>query len=266
MIFISKTSNTMNRKPYDVETITPNICLNPMYGSVSTSGKCNVILDSGAYQNENKRVTFEQALGRQQKFEARLGYRAKYIVAYDKIGDWKESMGANLFLLKSELPEGQQKVLVVQGATDDEYSSCLKELLELSKTSKFVLGFGGIAKAGVIGTIEDRLYMAVINNLSSFDNITHIHLLGCFTERVLRFFESIFPEKFLSCDTASMEIRSVHGNVFKDGKFIKTFSKEQKFKDYHPNILAQDNIRRALDYYKSGGYYTTRNLSEGVCS
>ncbi len=266
MIFISKTSNTMNRKPYDVENITPNICLNPMYKSVSTNGKCNVLMDSGAYQNEGKRVTFQQALERQQNYESQLGYRAAYIVAYDKIGDKEETMQANKFLLDCCLPEPQQKVLVVQGSTDKEYSDCLKELLELSKTKKFVLGFGGIAKAGVIGEIENRLYSAIFDNLSPFGSVSHIHLFGCFTERVLRFFESMFPNKTVSCDTASLEIRSVHGNVFRNGKFVKTFSKEQKFKEYHPNVLAQDNIRRALNYYRSDGYYRAWNLAEGVCS
>lgn len=265
LVFISKTSNTLNRKPYDVENITPNICLNPMYGSVTTAGKCNVLMDSGAYQNEDNRVTFQQALERQQAFEKKLGYQANYIVAYDKIGDKEETMKANRFLLDAALPEGQQRVLIVQGENNKEYSDCLKELLELSKARSFVLGFGGIAKAGVVSAIENKLYDAVVENRSIFDSVKHIHLFGCFTKRVLQFFEMAFPDKIVSCDTASVEVRSVMGNVFKDGKFIKSFTKAQKFKDYFPNELAQDNIRRALDYYKSPDVYRYQNLCCGVC-
>jgi hypothetical protein len=264
LIFISKTSNTLNRKPYAIENITPYVCLNPMYGSVTTDGKCVVFMDSGAYQNEDKRVTLRQALERQQAFEKRLGYNAKYIAAYDKIGDKEESMRANRFLLDAKLPEGQQPVLIVQGETNADYSTCLKELLELSKDKSFVLGFGGIAKAGVVSTIKNKLCAAITENISSFGNIKHIHLFGCFTARVLKFFETTFPDKIVSCDTASVEVRSVMGNVFTDGKFIKTFTKEQKHKDYHPNELAQDNVRRALDFYKSPNVYRYQNLCEGV--
>jgi len=263
IIFVSKTSNTLNRSPYNIERITPYICLNPMYSSATTEFPCNVLMDSGAYQDEAGRVTFQQALDRQQAYEKKMGYKAKYIVAYDKIGDKEETMKANRFLLTQSLPN-QSKILLVQGSTDKEYSDCLQELLELSKSHEFVLGFGGIAKAGVINAIEDRLYGAVMENYSSFDRIKHIHLFGCLTERIIRFFEHMFPNTTLSCDTAGIELRSVMGNVFKDGKYTSTYTKAQKYVDYHPNVLAQDNVRRVLDYYNCPSPYRHLNLCEGV--
>jgi hypothetical protein len=235
-----------------------------MYPSATTEFPCNVIMDSGAYQDEAKRVTFQKALERQQAYEKKLGYRAKLIVAYDKIGDREETMKANRFLLEQTLPKGQQKVLLVQGNTDEEYSQCLSELLELSKIQSFVLGFGGIAKASVNNKIKDRLYYAVANNLSKFEHINHIHLFGVLNQEIIQFFEELLPDKLLSVDTAGIEIRSVMGNIFKDGKYVKAYTKEQKFKDYHPNILAQDNVRRVLSYYDVPMPYAYQNLCEGV--
>jgi len=263
IIFVSKTSNALNRFPYNIERITPYICLNPMYSSATTEFPCNVLMDSGAYQDESKRVSFQQALDRQQAYEKKLGYKAKYIVAYDKIGDKEETMKANRFLLSQPLTN-QIRVLLVQGTTNSEYSDCLKEVLGVSKTNTFVLGFGGIAKAGVINAVEDKLYLAVIDNCSSFENIKHIHLFGCLTERIIRFFEHLFPDKTLSCDTAGIEIRSVMGNVFKDGKYTATYTKAQKYVDYHPNVLAQDNIRRVLNYYNVPDPYRWGNICAGV--
>jgi hypothetical protein len=262
-IFVSKTSNTLNRQPYDIERITPNICLNPLYSHATTEFRCNVIMDSGAYQDEAKRVSYQQALERQQAYEKKLGYKAKYIVAYDKIGDREETMKANRFLLDQTLSEGQQKVLLVQGDTDAEYSQCLSELLELSKSHSFVLGLGGIAKASINTTIKERLYCAIIDNLSGFGNIKHIHLFGVLNEEIAMFFEHLLPKQILSVDTASMEIRSVMGNIFKDGKYVKSYTKEQKYIDYHPNTLAQDNIRRVLSYFGNDGY-RSMNLCMGV--
>lgn len=264
IVFVSKTSNTLNRSPYNIERITPYICLNPMYPSATTEFPCNVLMDSGAYQDEEERVTFQQALDRQQAYEKKLGYEAKYIVAYDKIGDREETMRANRFLLEQTLPYGQQKVLLVQGNTDEEYSQCLSGLLELSKSYSFVLGFGGIAKASINGIIKDRLYCAVVDNLSKFENIKHIHLFGLLNKEIIDFFEHLLPKQLLSVDTAGIEIRSVMGNIFKDGKYIKAYTKEQKYKDYHPNILAQDNVRRVLSYYDVPMPYAYQNLCEGV--
>lgn len=264
IIFVSKTSNTINRIKYSPEYITPFLCLNPMYSHATTEFPCEVVLDSGAYQNENRRVTFDEALIRQQRYEKKLGYPAKYIVAYDKIGDPEITMDANKFLLHQPLPENQQKIVVVQGTTDDEYSKCLKQILDLSNHHEFVLGFGGIAKAGVNSNIENKLYCAVSDNYSKFSNIKHIHLFGVLNKRITRFFEYAFPDKILSVDTAGIEIRSVMGNVFQDGRYHKVFSKEQKFIDYHPNDLAHDNIRRVLDYYDVPRVYMYSNLCEAT--
>lgn len=263
LIFVSKTSNTLNRSPYNIERITPYICLNPMYPSATTEFQCDVLMDSGAYQDEAERVSFKQALERQQSYEKKLGYKAKFIVAYDKIGDRLETMRANLFLLEQPLSEGQQKVLLVQGNTDEEYSQCLSELLELSKSNSFVLGFGGIAKASTNGLLKNRLYCAIADNLSKFENIKHIHLFGLLNKEIVDFFEHLFPKHLLTADTAGIEIRSVMGNVFNNGKYVKTYSKEQKYLDYHPNTLALDNVRRVLSYYGNPDY-RSMNLCMGV--
>jgi hypothetical protein len=235
-----------------------------MYPSATTKFPCIALIDSGAYQDETERVTFQQALDRQQAYEKKLGYNAKYIVAYDKIGDREETVKANRFLLESKLPDGQQKVLMIQGDIDEEYSRCLSGVLGLSKTHSFVLGFGGISRAGANNLLKERLYCAVIDNFSEFGNVKHIHLFGVLNAEINEFFESLFPHTLLSVDTAGIEIRSVMGYVFKDGRYQKTYTKEQKFKEYHPNTLAQDNVRRVLNYYNTPEYYKYMQLCEGV--
>ena len=110
MVYISKTGNKLNGKKFDPEIIHPRICLNPLYANVVVEPWCEVILDSGAYQDEEKRVSFTEAYQRQVDFQNRVGIKAKYIVAYDKIGDRTVSMQANRYLLGLQIQDQQQKL------------------------------------------------------------------------------------------------------------------------------------------------------------
>jgi hypothetical protein len=265
-IYIGKTANNLNRKPWCPENITPRICVNPLYPSVVVSGKCNMIVDSGAYQDESHRLSLEGALSRQIEMERRIGQPAEYIVAYDKIGDIKETMVANEYLLKrAEISDGR-KILVTQGGDDSEYSRCLKNLIDLHDVSSgFVIGFGGVAKCGTNPKIEARLYNAILENKRDLDTVDRVHIFGCFTDRVLKTVEHIIPEVCISVDTSTCEMRSVMGNVFCNGQWAKTYSKDQKYSEYHPNDLAHDNVRRVVDYYEGETMFRYGNLSGGVC-
>lgn len=249
-IFVSKTSNTLNKKIYDVENISNDICLNPMYKSVSISKECNILMDSGAFQNEERRVSFEESLKRQLLFGIRIGRPLGYISSYDKINDKKETMRANKFLIDENLEGGGVPVLITQGKNEFEYIECLKEIVQLSESRKFVLGFGGIAKSGIDKKLEKKLFGSIKSANRDFGNIQHIHLFGVFTNRILERTRSEVPSDInLSCDTASIEIRSVMGNVFEQGRWVKTFSRPQKYIDYDPNLLAKENVSRAIEYY-----------------
>jgi len=250
IIFVSKTGNNLNRTPFDIEHITTNLCMNPMYPRVSTAIPCTVLLDSGAYQDKNKpRVTFQQAYDRQVEFQRKLGYRAKYIAAYDMIGNKEQTMMANNFLLGIQLPPLQQRILIVQGDIKEEYSTCLHDLLALSKTNSFVLGFGGISRISRSKKLQEKLQFATSENRNEFNNIIHIHLFGVLSVKMLKWFEQLFPNHFLSCDTAGIELKSVHGVVFNNGVWVKQFCREQKYIDYHPCTLAKENIRKVVEYF-----------------
>jgi len=264
MIYISKTGNTLNGRQYAPEIITPRICLNPLYPNVDVGHGCEILLDSGAYQDEENRVSFDDAYKRQVKFQERIRIKARYIVSYDKIGDREISMQANRYLLELEIPNYQDKILVVQGTSKEEYSKCLKELLDLSKTHKFILGFGGVAKAGMIKNIEMKLYSSILENIEYFKTVKRIHIFGCFTERILKTVSNLLPHCELSCDTASCEMRSVMGNVFDSGKWVKTYERNQKYVDYQPCDLALDNVRRSIGYYEGDTAYRYHNLICGV--
>lgn len=264
-IFISKTGNLLNGRPYLPDLITPRICLNPMYPNVKIFNPCYILLDSAAYQNEEERLTFEQAYQRQVEFQNKLGQKATFIVAYDKIENFEITMDANLFLLKTKLPPKQQKILVVQGKTNEEYSECLRELINLNSNNNFIIGFGGIAKSGINKKLEKKVYESIENNKKEIKDINKIHIFGCFTNRVLKNIELLLhPETNISVDTASCEIRSVMGNVFLQGKWIKKYNKSQKYKEYHPNKLAHDNISRVINYYENYPYFRYQNLLMGI--
>lgn len=264
MIYISKTGNKLNGKPYSPELITPKLCLNPLYPNVIIGSGCEILLDSGAYQDEDIRLSFEGAYQRQVLFQQRIGFKAKYIVAYDKMGNMEVTIEADKFLLNRILPEQQEKILVVQGSTDSEYSECLCELLTLYSKQSFVIGFGGVAKAGINKSIELRLYNAIKENIETISNVKHIHIFGCFTTRILKTVCALLPDCEVSCDTASCEMRSVMGNIFVSGNWIKTYERVNKYIDYHPCELALDNVRRAIGYYEGDTIYRYCNLAEGV--
>jgi len=264
-VYISKTSNVLNKSPYQPELITPRLCLNPMYSYVKLYFQCEILLDSGAYQDEEVRVTFQQAYDRQRAYQTKLEQVAKYIVVYDKIGDFETTMVANKFLLGLKLPAGQQKILVVQGESESEYSQCLKDILALYSHEKFVIGFGGVAKCGMNKRIERKLYSAIENNINVLRLVKHVHIFGCFTNRVLKQVESMLPTVDISVDTASCEIRSVMGNTFNEGYWVKTYDRSQKYIAYHPNVLAHDNIRRVVDYYEGETKYRYQNICDGIC-
>lgn len=251
IIFVSKTSDVLNKKPYDVENLSNNICLNPMYKRVSLSRGVNVLMDSGAFQNEDRRLSFEDALSRQLTFARSINSSISCLAAYDRIDDRLETIKANNFILNNT-PTNITPIVICQGKNREEYLKCLYDIIELSHSyDRFILGFGGIAKSGMNKVLEDKLFHTIEHGKNKIEHIKQIHLFGVFTNRILKRAEQELNEHSLSCDTASIEIRSVMGNVFDGGKWVKTFSKPQKYVDYDPNVLAKCNVVRAINYYRS---------------
>ena len=249
LIFISKTSDILNKKKTDIEKFTNNICLNPLYSSnVTLTKQCNIMMDSGAFQERNNRVNVLQAYNRQNSFEKKLNQNANYIVAYDKIDNAIVTMENNKYLLNLDI--SNKKVCLVQGDDIEWYKICLKSLLKLSNEYDFVLGFGGIAKIANNSYIKDKLYTSISETKEEFINIKHIHLFGVLNEFIINDIQKIFPDKLISVDTAGIEIKSVMGMEFIKGRWIKRYNKLDKYINYHPTDLLHINLINVLEYYK----------------
>jgi hypothetical protein len=259
MVFVSKTSNTLNRQPYDIENITKNLCLNPLYKSVSTGIPCNILADSGAFQEREIRTTPEISYARQMEFQARVGTNFNYIAAYDRIDHYAETMEANNYLLNINSPSN--KILIVQGKNESEYTQCMRELLELSHSADFVLGMGGIARIATSNVTRLKLYSSIDANIRKFDSVKHIHLFGVLRVDVITDIIRMFPHITITSDTAGIEMRSVMGYVFRDGVWRKKYTKEQKRIEYHPCVLAKDNIQRVLTFFDDIEYRIENNYS-----
>lgn len=255
ILYLSKIRDVLNKKPFDIDTMHGYVCLNPKYANVTLENpNTKILMDSGAFQDTegNKRVSFQEALDRQLKLEAAVGVQIERIVSYDFIGNVKETVEANRFLAeKRDELYPRQLVLMIQGMNADEYLDCLKQTLEIAKPGDCI-GFGGIALAGRLKAMREKLYETLSKGLGyvSEKGIKDIHLFGVGTFEVLKQAKRLCKgyDINLSCDTSSVEVRSIMGNVInmEQEKWIKTYSREDKYVNYHPCDLTKDNIIKAV--------------------
>ncbi len=260
-LYVSKCNDKLNTKELNNELLSDYLCLNPKY-KVSLKRDVNVLLDSGAFQDRQKetRLTFQEALDRQLKFEEKVGFVSERIVAYDYMDNIEETIKANQFLAsKREELKPRQLVLMVQGVTTRDYIHCLTETLKVA-TPEDCIGFGGVALAGKINDLKFKLWDAFKIGLPIIYNnkIKDIHIFGVGTFDVLREISQIketfrllgvnVDELNITCDTSSFELNSTMGRVINEPleKWEKLFTKEQKYIDYHPADLTIDNIQKAI--------------------
>lgn len=253
--YVSKTNNVLNGKPLDTESLTEYVCLNPNYKSVSLSREVSVLMDSGAFQDRTKRVSFEQALQRQLDLEKKVNVVSERIVAYDMIGDTDETIRSNQFLAskRTEL-EPRQLVFMLQG---EDSSGCVRcfDALEPLLTIWDCVGIGGVALAGRRKDHRAKL-------LETFEyiaprliakGIADVHVFGVCSMKVLDALIAI-NQKYgnhlnLSCDSSAAEIRSVMGTVFDTvtRKWTKTYPRSEKMTGYHPCDLTRQNISALVE-------------------
>ncbi|MEC4565514.1 hypothetical protein L8C07_06110 [Paenibacillus sp. CMAA1739] len=246
----------------NTEFITECVCLNPKYRSVTIKHpSTKILMDSGAFQDtdKNNRVSYEKALERQLSLEKKVGIISERIVAYDHIGNVEETIRANKYLVsKRDDLKPRQLVLMVQGITTRDYIYCLTETLKIA-TPEDCIGLGGVAMSGRVNDAKNKLLDAIKIGLPVIYNshIKDIHIFGVGTFRVLKEVSNIkdilrltgiqVDELNISCDTSAFEVMSTMGNVVDEEqeKWIKLFTKDQKYIDYHPVDLMQSNIRKA---------------------
>ena len=262
-LYVSKTNNKLNTKELNTEFISEYICLNPIYNNVTIKNpNTKILMDSGAFQDKEKekRLTLEQALNRQLDFEKKVGFISERIVAYDYIGNIKETIESNKYLAeKREELKPRQLVLMIQGNNTHNYIYCLVETLLIAKPEDCI-GFGGVALAGRENDTKFKLLDAFKIGLPIIYNsgIKDIHIFGVGTFTVLKEITNIknilkqininTDELNISCDTSAFEVRSTMGSVInlEEEKWEKVYTKAQKYIDYHPADLTIENIKKAL--------------------
>lgn len=270
--YVSKNHNTLNRKPFQPEKITPYICLNPYY-STSLSVPANVLLDSGAFQDvkTQHRLSFSSALQRQLDYEKGHNFTSECVVSYDRIVDEKydktmgqvkqrvdlrtatkyvrETIAAAKYLADQRSDMKSRKlILSCQGVTKRQYLYCLKEVLEFVEPED-IIGFGGFCIVGQKPQLITDFLRTVELALPKIKEkgVKRIHLFGV---GVLRPLVRVYflARKYgidVSYDTSSYEFNSTMGKMFNPEilGMSKIFTKEEKFEMYHPCDLALFNIK-----------------------
>lgn len=260
-LYLSKCNNTLNKKDLSVEFISDHLCLNPKYKVNVNNPNAKILIDSGAFQDKQKesRVSLDEALQRQLKYEKHIGIMAERIVAYDYIDNVEETIKANQYLAsKRDELAPRQIILMVQGTDTREYIHCLTETLKVAKSGDCI-GFGGVALSGKVNDLKFKLLDAFKIGLPIIYNtqITDIHIFGVGTFTVLKEVMSVVKvfeqlgidttKLNISCDTSSFELNSTMGRVVNEEleKWEKVFSKQQKYINYHPADLAKENMKKS---------------------
>lgn len=250
MMFISKTSNSLNKKPLRTTDIAKNICVSVNYPSVTVNKNNKILLDSGAYQERYFRKSLSFAYQRQIETLNKMNAKPYYLASYDKIGDCNETIKANAFIIE-KCDKNIIPILIIQGENISEMEKCYHEIGIPNRD--ICLGIGGINDAGRDYSIRNKLYQFLNKNLNDIQNkgISKIHLFGIGSMQVIKdiYSDYNYNEIQYSFDTAGIEIKSVMGSVFENGKWVKTYSKDDKFIKYHPNDLYHENLIRYLDCY-----------------
>jgi hypothetical protein len=250
MMFISKTSNTLNGKPLRTTEIATNICVSVNYPSINVNKNNKILIDSGAYQEQHFRKSFSFAYQRQKEILNKINANAYYLASYDRIGDYQETIKANNFIIEN-CDKNIIPIIIIQGNNIDEMEKCYNEIGILDR--EICLGIGGINKAGRDYRVRNRLYKFLDRNLNNIQSksINRIHLFGIGSIPIIHDIYNKYNNNEIkySFDTAGIEIKSVMGYIFEDGKWFKRYSKNDKFVNYHPNDLYHANLLKYMDCY-----------------
>jgi len=278
--YVSKCHDTLNGRPYNPETITPYICLNPYYNTtLQKDTKVKYILDSGAFQDVGKeeRLSFEDALNRQLNYEKKIGVKASALVSYDHLVDEqvdergqfkkrvdsdtgeqyvKETIDAARYLVEKRKELGSRKlILSCQGTNKEQYLNCIESILEFAKPQD-TIGFGGFCILSKSKEYEKEYYEIVTEAFPKIHDagIKKVHVFGMGVFRALVQTDIYARKNGIQCsyDTSSPEMNSVFGKSFNplDAQMNAVFSKIHKGNGYYSADLALMNVELITDYWK----------------
>lgn len=281
VFYASKIKTVLNRKPWIVEKVCDNICLNPHYPVRLRRRDINILMDSGAFQDvdTHTRLLLPEALKRQLLYEKYLGAISHRIVSYDQLVDEQvikgkktkcrvdEAIGwdyvattieaAKYLASKRSSLKPRQLVLSCQGTTVEQYLDCIKEVLDVSEPGDCI-GLGGFCIIGTRPKLQVQFFEIVKRGFPLIKKygIEDVHLFGVTSIPILKRWSEINTSfgLNLSTDSSSLERAGIFGRVFlpETGSWDrKRYKKEDKYKNYHPRDLSLLNVLNFLEYLDS---------------
>lgn len=281
LFYPSKTHDTLNRIPFNPELINGRVMLNPLHPAYYLQADTKALIDSGAFQELGSRGTATEALNRQlafiQKVRAKnelADWEPEALCIYDQMAGVDEAIidgkkqkirgtyeSAKLAVAETltaaevykaaEAKIGSPIMYIAQGINPQQYTyECLVPMLDLMRATDY-FGYGGFCIIGRKPKLKPVFYetLALTLPLLRKKGIKRIHLLGVCVSDCVRIAtrEAAKYGLTISTDSSSPEVNgAVFGKTFTREKWVCTYSKDQKFLDYHPHALAMQNI---TDYH-----------------
>jgi hypothetical protein len=287
LFYPSKNNDALNRKPFQPERLTGRAMLNPHYPIKRLAPGTQAIIDSTAFQTMLVRKTPWKALEDQLRLETQIGYRmnnpdwhAEALIHYDQMLGVDEAYDKNGNKIKrrgtheSARPAIQATLesakyyttqrhrirgalaFAAQGIDADQYiNECVLPLFDLMVPGDW-LALGGFCIIGRQPTLIPRFYETLdrLLPLCKKRGVARVHILGVCVAAPIRYATEAARKAriAISTDSSSIEVNSVmYGKTFVDGRWHKTYTPAQKYKDYHPCDLAHANITRYHEWSQS---------------
>lgn len=279
--YASKTHDTLNGFGFYPELITQRIMLNPIYRAYTILNPLTteVIEDSGGFQDVGKtRLTPKQALIRQWTHRNRIRdvlqlpyWDFTAVSIYDQMAGVDEAIingrkvkirgteesaqyaieetlrSAN-FYAKNRHIFNSSLIFIGQGINPDQYvNACVIPMFDLFNNRDW-LGLGGFCIIGRISSLKSVFYETLVRliPLAKAKNIKRIHIFGVCVTDVIREVTRLarIHQIHISSDGCTPEINGASfGKAFNSEKGIWFDTLSDKWIDYHPHALANQNIR-----------------------
>jgi hypothetical protein len=142
-----------------------------------------------------------------------------------------------------------------QGATPDQYvNECVIPMFDVMQPGDW-FAFGGFCIIGMQPSLKP-LFMETVSRVLPLlvkKGIARAHVLGVCVADMVKYAADQGRKHgvVMSTDSSSIEINSIMGKVWNDGKWMKVYEKEQKYVDYWPTPLAHENIKRFSEWSAS---------------
>ena len=282
LFYPSKVYSGTKEKPYQPERITGRVMVNPKY-KVSHIEACDVICDSGAFQDIDKsvRLTPEQALARQLKYRNHLAvlldnpsFTFEALCIYDQMAGVDEcidectgkkvkkrgtvesakvAVDETLHAAQYYTSNYQDRLmLIAQGINPEQYTDCTHELLTLRRRDDYY-GMGGFC---IIGKQRKRMlpiFYATVDAVFPViksAQMKRVHLLGVCIPDAVEYAakQAAYYGLELSTDSSAPEVGAyAFGKVYlPNGR--QTYPKWRKYIDYDPRELAYKNVQTYHEY------------------